>query len=298
MDRMLHLLTPMLEIACEESGSPDGPAVMLMHGFPYAPRAFDAVAVQLANAGCRVLVPYLRGYGATRFLQSDTLRSGQQAALAHDLVDLMDALGLEQAVLGGFDWGGRAACVVAALWPQRVRGLVSCCGYQIQDIAASIQPASPQAERRMWYQYYFHTERGRAGLTKDRDALCRELWRLWSPQWAFDDATFQASAIAFQNPDFVEVVLHSYRHRFGYAQGDPRYAHTEALLAQQPKIGVPTIALHGASDGVNPPNGSAGHERYFSARYERRVLEQAGHNPPQESPTEFARAILDLMPLQ
>jgi pimeloyl-ACP methyl ester carboxylesterase len=295
MKRMLRVATQTLEIACEESGPSQGPAVVLLHGFPYDPRAFDAVADQLGQAGCRVLVPYLRGYGPTRFLQADTMRSGQQGALAHDLLDLMDRLGLAQAVLGGFDWGGRAACVAAAMWPHRVRGLVTCCGYQIQDIAASARPADPQTEHRMWYQYYFHTERGRAGLTEHRDALCRELWRLWSPAWAFDEATFARSAVSFQNPDFVEVVLHSYRHRFGYAPGDPRYAQTETLLSSRPPILVPSIGLHGISDGVNPPAGSVGHERLFGPQYERRLLDDAGHNPPQESPQAFARAILDLM---
>jgi pimeloyl-ACP methyl ester carboxylesterase len=295
MTRLLRIVTETLEIACEESGPAQGPAVLLLHGFPYDPRAFDAVTDQLAQAGCRVLVPYLRGYGPTRFMQADTMRSGQQGALAHDLLDLMDRLGLAQAVLGGFDWGGRAACVAAALWPDRVRGLVTCCGYQIQDIAASVVPADPQTEHRMWYQYYFHTERGRAGLSTHRDALCRELWRLWSPAWAFDDATFARTAASFQNPDFVDVVLHSYRHRFGYTPGDPRYAHTESLLAKRPPILVPSIALHGLSDGVNPPAGSVGHERFFGPRYERRLIDDAGHNPPQESPQAFARAILDLM---
>jgi pimeloyl-ACP methyl ester carboxylesterase len=295
MKRMLSVVTETLEIACEESGPPQGPAVVLLHGFPYDPRAFDAAVDQLVQAGCHVLVPYLRGYGPTRFLHADTMRSGQQGALAHDLRDLMDRLGLAQAVLAGFDWGGRAACVAAALWPDRVRGLVTCCGYQIQDIAAAALPADPQTEHRMWYQYYFHTERGRAGLTTHRDALCRELWRLWSPAWAFDEATFARTAVSFQNPDFVEVVLHSYRHRFGYAPGDPRYAHTEALLSSRPPILVPSIALHGASDGVNPPAGSVGHKQFFGPQYERRLLDDAGHNPPQESPQAFVRAILDLM---
>jgi pimeloyl-ACP methyl ester carboxylesterase len=197
-------------------------------------------------------------------------------------------------VLAGYDWGGRASCVVSALWPERVAGLVSCGGYSIQDIPNSFRPADPEQEARFWYQYYFHTERGRNGLTERRAELCRLLWKMWSPTWAFDDATFDRTAVAFDNEDFVDVVIHSYRHRAGNAPGDPRYASIEAQLAAQPGIDVPTIVLHGANDGVTPCRLSEPHRRYFTAQYERRVLENVGHNPPQEAPRQFAEAVLQL----
>ena len=201
-----------------------------------------------AAAGC--CVPYLRGFGPTRFLRDDTPRSGEQAALGNDLRLLMDALHIERAVLAGYDWGGRAACVVAALWPERCAGLVSGNSYNIQHIASAMTPDTPSNEHRLWYQYYFHSERGRRGLAQDRRALCRLLWRLWSPTWHFDDATFERSAAAFDNPDFVDVVIHSYRHRFGLVPGDPALAGIEALLALQPPISVPTLSFDGADDGV------------------------------------------------
>src|SRR5216684_8717919 len=238
-----------LEIAYEESGPPNGMPVVLLHGFPYDPRAYDEVVPPLVAAGCRTIVPYLRGYGPTRFLSAETPRSGQQAALAKDLLDLLDALALPDAVLAGYDWGGRAACIVAALWPQRVRGLVSGAGYNIQDIAGSVVPRDPDEEHRLWYQYYFHSERGRAGLRANRRALGRLLWQLWSPNWQFDDATFDRSAPSFDNPDFVDVVIQSYRHRFGYAAGDPALESIERQLVAQPAITVPTIVLHGEADG-------------------------------------------------
>jgi len=286
--------TARLDIAVEETGPADGPPVILLHGFPYAPRGYDAVVARLAAAGRRCLVPYLRGYGPTRFRDAATPRSGQQAALGQDLLDLMDALALPRAVLAGYDWGGRAACIVAALHPGRVAGLVTCTGYAIQDIAAAIHPVAPEQEHRWWYQYYFHTERGRAGLAADRRGIARLLWRLWSPDWAFDDATFEASAEAFDNPDFVEVVIHSYRHRFGYAPGDPAHAAMEAALAARPPIAVPSLCIHGETDGVGPVAGSAAHHRFFTGPYERRVFPRIGHNPPQEAPEAFARAVLDL----
>ncbi|MFZ4406434.1 MAG: alpha/beta fold hydrolase [Paracraurococcus sp.] len=288
------LRTPTLDIAVAEHGPADGPPVVLLHGFPFAPQGYDAVVPLLVAAGRRVIVPYLRGYGPTRFRDPATPRSGQQAALGKDLLDLLDALAIPRAVLAGYDWGGRAACVVAALWPDRCAGLVSCTGYNIQDIAAAVRPAAPEQEHRHWYQYYFHTERGRAGLEANRAGIARLLWRLWSPDWAFDEATFAASAAAFDNPDYVDVVIQSYRHRFGYAAGDPALEGIEAALAAQPRIAVPTIAPHGASDGVGPVEGSAGHARYFTGPYERRVIPRVGHNPPQEAPEEFARCILDL----
>lgn len=289
-----HLRTPFLDIAYEESGPPEGLPVVLLHGFPYAPRAYDGVVALLAAAGRRCLVPWLRGYGPTRFLSVETPRSGQQAALGRDLIDFLDALRIERAVLGGYDWGGRAACVVSALWPERVAGLVTGTGYNIQDIAGSARPASAEQEHRWWYQYYFHTERGRAGLEADRRGIARLLWRLWSPDWAFDDETFEASASAFDNPDFVAVVIQSYRHRFGYAPGDPALEGMEAALAKRPAITVPSINLHGGSDGVGPAAGSEGHHRHFTGPYERRVLPRIGHNLPQEAPEAFAQAVLDL----
>ena len=284
-----------LEVAYEESGPAIGPAVVLLHGFPYDVRAFDEVVPPLAAAGCRVLVPYLRGYGATRFLSPATPRSGQQAVLAHDLLALMDALGIPRAVLAGYDWGGRAACIVAALWPQRASGLVSGNGYNLQDIPGSVRPQAPENEHRFWYQYYFHGERGRAGLAKNRREFCKLLWRLWSPNWRFDDATFERSAVSFDNPDFVDVVIHSYRHRFGLVPGDPTVEASEQLLAAQPKITVPTIVLDGGGDGVMAPEGAARHAVFFSGPYERRVIPAVGHNLPQEAPAEFAAAVQALL---
>lgn len=290
-----HVRTPTLDIAYEEHGPPNGFPVLLMHGFPYDPRAYDEVVPPLAAAGYRTIVPYIRGYGATRFLSRQTPRSGQQAAFGRDLLELMDALQLPRAVLAGYDWGGRAACVVAALWPERVRGLVSATGYNIQDIAASRTPAAPEQEHRLWYQYYFHSERGRAGLLANRRELCRLLWRLWSPNWTFDDATYERTAASFDNPDFVELVIHSYRHRFGYAPGDPQLEPLERLLAAQPRITVPTIVVHGGGDGVNLAAGSATHARLFTGPYQRRVIPSIGHNVPQEAPAEVAAAVLELL---
>ncbi len=224
-----------LEIAFHDSGPVQGqaagPPVLLMHGFPYDIHAYAEVLPRLVAQGCRVLVPYLRGFGPTRFLRADTPRSGEQAALGADLLALMDALALPQAVLAGYDWGGRAACVVAALWPERCAGLLSFNSYNIQHIDRAMLPDTPENEQRLWYQYYFHSERGRAGLARDRRALCRLLWRTWSPTWSFDDATYARSAAAFDNPDFVDVVIHSYRHRFGLVAGDPALADIEARLA-------------------------------------------------------------------
>ena len=259
--------TSVLDIAYEQSGPEDGVPVLLMHGFPYDPRTYDLVVPLLVAAGCRAIVPYLRGYGATRFLAAETPRSGQQAALGNDLKELIDALGVRRPVLAGYDWGGRAACVVAALWPDKVRGLVSANGYNIQVIAGSVKPAPPEHEHRLWYQYYFHTERGRAGLQANRREFCKLLWRLWSPNWRFDDATYERTAPSFDNPDFVDVVIQSYRHRYGYAPGDPALAGIEAELAKTPKIAVPTINLHGEVDGVGPAAGSAHHDRFFSGPY-------------------------------
>jgi pimeloyl-ACP methyl ester carboxylesterase len=289
-----RIRTPVLDVAYEASGPADGLPVLLLHGFPYDVRSFDRVVALVNAAGFRTIVPWLRGYGGTQFLSADTLRSGEQAALGQDLLELLDALRVRKAVLAGYDWGGRAACVVSALSPQRVAGLVSCTGYNIQDIANSPRPADPAQEARLWYQYYFHTERGRNGLTEKRREISRLLWKMWSPAWAFDDATFNRTAGAFDNQDFVDVVIHSYRHRTGNVAGDPRYAAVEARLAAQPNIDVPAINLHGAADGVAPVGASEGHGKYFTAAYQRRVLENVGHNVPQEAPQAFADAILQL----
>jgi len=289
-----HVKAGVLDIAYEGNGDANGNPVVLLHGFPYDIHAYDEVTPLLDAAGCRVLTPYLRGYGPTRFLSKDTPRSGQQAVLAHDLLAFMDALAIPRAVLAGYDWGGRAACLVAALWPERVRGLVSANGYNIQDIANSVNPGPAAQEHRMWYQYYFHTERGRAGLQKNRRDICKLLWQLWSPNWKFDDATFEASAKSFDNPDFVDVVIQSYRHRFGYAPGDPAYEPYERQLAARPPIKVPTIVLHGEGDGVGVATASDTQARFFTGPYQRRLIPVIGHDVPQEAPKETAAAILEL----
>lgn len=283
-----------LEIAYEQSGSIEGKTIILLHGFPYDVRAYDDVAAILADAGCHVIVPYLRGFGPTRFLSERTLRSGQQAVLAHDLLALMDALNISQAALAGYDWGGRAACIVAALWPERVRCLASQGGYNIQDISGSQEPRAPEIEYRAWYQYYFLAERGRKGLEKNRREFCRLLWRLWSPNWHFDDETYERSANSFDNPDFVDVVIHSYRHRFGLAGGDPAVQDTEDCLAARPLISVPTIALDGGTSGVRGSRHPGGRSHFFTGKYEHREIPLAGHNLPQEAPREFADAILSV----
>jgi pimeloyl-ACP methyl ester carboxylesterase len=283
-----------LHVTFEESGSADGWPVLLMHGFPYDVRAYDAVVPVLASAGARIIVPWLRGYGPTRFRTTATPRSGEQAALGKDLLDLLDALDIRKAVLAGYDWGGRGACIVSALWPERVAGLVSQNSYNIQDIARSGQPQEPENEMRLWYQYYFHSERGRQGLAEKRRAFCRLLWRLWSPRWSFDDATFNRTAASFDNPDFVDVVIHSYRHRFGLVAGDPSLASIERQLAAQPPITVPSITLDGDADGVLALGGTAKHASRFTGPHEHRIVPGGGHNLPQEMPEAFAAAILDI----
>jgi pimeloyl-ACP methyl ester carboxylesterase len=290
-----HVRTPVLDLAYEEHGPGSGAPVVLLHGFPYDPRCFDDVAPRLGEEGCRVILPYLRGYGPTRFLAADTLRSGQQAALAADLRDLLDALAIPKAALMGYDWGGRAACILAALWPERVRCLVTGDGYNIQNIPHSGRPASPWVEHQLWYQYYFHTPRGRAGLETNRRDLARLLWRLWSPCWTFDDETFGRTAPAFDTPDFVDVVIHSYRHRYGYAAGDPALQPIEQALEAQPVISVPTISLCGADDGVATLPEADEDAGQFTGPYERRVLPGVGHNIPQEAPEATLRALRDLM---
>jgi pimeloyl-ACP methyl ester carboxylesterase len=292
---LLHVRTSMLDVAYEAHGPADGTPVILLHGFPYDPRGYDRIAPVLAARGCRVLVPYLRGYGPTRFINAQVMRSGQQAALARDLLDFMDALAIPQATLAGYDWGGRAACIVAALWPERVRGLVTGDGYNIQDIANSTQPRAPATEHRLWYQFYFHTQRGEDGLTANRRELCGLLWSLWSPSWAEGPSLYGQTAPSFDNPDFVEVVIHSYRHRFMYAAGDPALQAIEDALALQPAISVPSISLCGADDGVGAPPDVDDDVEHFSGFYRREVLPGVGHNIPQEAPQVTTAAIIELL---
>jgi len=287
--------TSTLEIAYQETGPADGTPVIMLHGWPSDPHDWDGVAPPLANDGRRVLVPWLRGFGGTRFLDPATPRSGQQAALGADVRDFMDALDIGQALLVGYDWGGRGACVTAALWPDRVRGLVSITGYNIQNIPNAHRPGPAAQEHRHWYQWYFHTERGRAGLRENRRDICRLLWRLWSPNWQFDDATLDATVQSFDNPDFVDVTIQSYRHRYGNASGDPALDPLEQRLTEQPPITVPTIVLHGAADGVGPAEQSESHARHFTARYERRVIPLAGHFLSRETPDAVVQAVRDLL---
>ena len=286
-----RVVAGVLDIAYREYGPSNGWPCILSHGFPYDVHAYAEAAPLLAEAGARVIVPYLRGYGPTRFLSADTPRSGEQAALAADLLALMDPLKIERATLAGYDWGGRAGCIVAALWPQRVEALVSGNSYNIQNIARAMEPVAPREEAALWYQYYFHTERGRRGLAADRRGVTRLLWEMWSPTWAFDEATFERSAQAFDNPDFVDVVIHSYRHRYGLVAGDPAVAAIEGKLVAQPPIAIPTISIDGDADGVN--SGTAHHATKFVGPHEHRVFHAAGHNLPQERPADWVRAILD-----
>jgi len=291
MGKLNHVKAGDLSIAYEESGSENGAPIFLLHGFPYDIRAYDEVAKHLLGENCRIIVPYLRGFGPTKFLSPDTIRSGQQAALANDLIALMDALSIPKAIVGGYDWGGRACCIVSALFPERVIGLVSVAGYNIQNIPKYSEPDPPEIEMLNWYQFYFHSERGRRGLTKYRKELCKLLWRNWSPTWKFDDSTFDATAVSLNNPDFVEVVVHSYRHRYGLAPGDPKFDTMEKKLQKQPTIKVPAIILDAETDGVEPFLGTGNHASYFVGGYERRVAKGIGHNVPQEAPSEFAQAI-------
>ncbi len=285
-----------LDVAYLERGPADGPPAILLHGFPYDARAFDTASSQLAAAGLRCLSPFLRGCGPTRFRGADAFRSGQQAALGSDLTAFMDALGLDSAVLAGFDWGGRAACVVAALSPERVRGLVTCgTPYNVQNSSTAAEPVSFDAERRHWYWYYLASERGRAALTVDRRGLCRALWKDFSPKWPFEAAAFDRSAASFDNLDFVPVVLHSYRYRIGAVAGDPVLEGVECRLATEPAITVPTIALCGADDGVDPPSPTRKVRAHFTRLRRLTILPGTGHNVPQEAPDAFAQAVLDVV---
>jgi pimeloyl-ACP methyl ester carboxylesterase len=284
----------LLSVGYGEAGPPDGQAVLLLHGWPYDIHSFGEVTPVLAAAGYRVIVPFVRGYGTTRFLSGDTLRNGQQAALAADVIAHMDALGIEKAILAGFDWGARSADVIAALWPDRCQALVSVSGYLIGSQAAGEAPLPPQAEHAWWYQYYFATERGRAGYDEYRREFGKLIWQLASPKWAFDDATFARSAAAFDNPDHVAIVIHNYRWRLGLAVSEPQYDDLERQLAAAPPIAVPTITLEGDANGAPHPDASA-YAGQFTGKYEHRVIGGGiGHNLPQEAPRAFAQAVIDV----
>jgi pimeloyl-ACP methyl ester carboxylesterase len=292
VDAVKQIDAGVLNVGYLDEGPTDGPAVLLLHGWPYDIHAFDEVTPKLAAAGYRVIVPHLRGYGTTRFLRDDAVRNGEPAALGQDAIDLMDALGIEKAIVAGFDWGARTADVLAALWPKRVTGLVSVSGYLIGSQASGAQPLPPAAEKLWWYQFYFATERGRAGYAANTRDFAKLIWHDASPNWAFDDATFERSAASFDNPDHVDIVIHNYRWRMGLADGEAAYADLEALLAMAPVITVPTITMEGDANGAPHPDPSA-YASKFSGPYEHRnVGGGVGHNLPQEAPQEFADAIL------
>ena len=290
-----HITAGVLEVAYLEAGPAGGAPTILLHGFPYDVHSYDVACERLAAVGRRVIVPYLRGYGPTRFLRADTPRVGQQAALGSDLLALLDALQIRRAVLAGYDWGGRAACVVAALWPERVSGLVSCgTGYNIQNSGTALKPMAPESEHAHWYWFYLNSERGKAALVQDRAGYCRFLWQTFSPTWRFDEETFARTAASFDNPDFVEVVLHSYRYRIGAVPGDPELESMERRLTAQPQITVPAIVLEGADDGVDPPAESETVAAHFPDLRRQTVLPGVGHNLPQEASAAFCEAVLAL----
>jgi pimeloyl-ACP methyl ester carboxylesterase len=295
LEPLRHVDAGPLNVAYYEAGPSAGPVAVLLHGFPYDIHTYVDVAPQLASQGCRVIVPYLRGYGPTQFRDKATPRSGEQAAMGADLMALMDALKVQRAVFAGYDWGGRAACIGAALWPERCIGLVCVNSYLIQDIPRAMKPAPAIHEVPLWYQYYFQLERGRAGLAANRRDIAKILWKQWSPNWDFDDACFQRTAIAFDNPDYVDVVIHSYRHRFGLAEGDPQYADIQRKLAALPTITVPAITFDGAGDGVVPATDGKASAAKFANRIAHRVIPRAGHNLPQEEPEAFAAAVMELI---
>ncbi|MEJ0038151.1 MAG: alpha/beta hydrolase [Gammaproteobacteria bacterium] len=282
----------LLNVGYAEAGPRGGQAVILLHGWPYDIHSYVDVAPLLATAGYRVIVPYLRGYGSTRFLSSDTFRNAQQSAIAQDVVALMDALGIDKPVIAGFDWGARTAAIIAALWPERCKALVSVSGYLITNLEFNKQPLPPAAELGWWYQYYFATERGRIGYAKNRREFTRLIWKIASPKWAFDDATFERSAAAFDNSDHVGIVIHNYRWRLGLAGGEPRYDALEAKLQQAPPIGVPTMTIASDFDGAGVDGKS--YAAKFTGRHAHRVLEGIGHNVPQEAPEAFTKAIIDV----
>jgi len=283
-----------LSVGYAEAGPPQGPVVILLHGWPYDIHSFVDVAPLLTSAGHRVIVPHLRGYGTTRFLSSETFRNGQPAALAADVIALMDALKIRQAILGGFDWGARTADIVAALWPERCKALVAVSGYLIGNQQAGRVPLPPEAELQWWYQFYFATERGRAGYEKYRDDFAKLIWRLASPKWNFDDATFARSAASLDNPDHVDIVIHNYRWRLGLAEGEPRYADLEKRLAGAPVITVPAITLEGDANGAPHPDPSSYAKKFLGPYTHRLVRDGIGHNLPQEAPKAFADAVLEV----
>ena len=284
----------LLNVGYAEAGPANGPAVILLHGWPYDIHSFVEVAPILAGKGYRVIVPYLRGFGDTRFLSADTMRNGEPAALAQDAIDLLDALKIERAILGAFDIGGRSADIVAALSPERVRGLVAVSGYLISSQESNKQPLPPDAEYQWWYQFYFATERGRLGYERNTRAFNKLIWKLASPQWHFDDATFDRTAASFDNPDHVAIVIHNYRWRLGQAEGEARYADVERKLASNPAITVPTITMEGDANGAPHPPPEA-YRAKFTGRYEHRTIRGGiGHNLPQEAPRDFAHAIVDV----
>ena len=282
----------LLDVGYVEAGPAEGPAVMLLHGWPYDIHSYDDVVPVLAAAGYRVIVPYLRGFGTTRFLSGETFRNGEQGALALDVIALLDALEIESAILAGFDWGARTADIVAAVWPERCSGLVSVSGYLIVNLEANQQPLPPKAELGWWYQYYFATERGRRGYSENRREFNKLIWQIASPKWDFDDATYDRTAASFDNPDHVEIVIHNYRWRLSLADGERQYDELEARLFEGPVITVPTITIGSDFDGANA-DGHAYAQR-FSGPYSHRVLDGIGHNVPQEAPEAFADAILEV----
>jgi pimeloyl-ACP methyl ester carboxylesterase len=291
--RIRQIRAGALDIGYVEAGPAGGPPVLLLHGWPYDIHTYADVAPMLASAGYRVIVPYLRGFGTTRFLRDDAPRNGQQAVLAADAIALMDALGIERAVVGGCDWGARTACILAALWPQRCSALVSVSGYLIGSQAAGRAPLKPSAEKDWWYQYYFATDRGRRGYEANREEFARLIWRTASPRWSFDDATFERSAAAFANPDHVAIVINNYRWRLGLAEGERGYDDLERRLAAAPVITVPTITLEGDANGAPHPEPSS-YLRKFTGPYAHRTLAGGvGHNLPQEAPQQFAQAVKD-----
>jgi len=290
-----HIDAGTLNVGYVELGPADGPPVILLHGWPYDIHSFVEVAPLLAAAGYRVIIPYLRGYGSTRFLSSNTPRNGQQAVVAVDIIALMDALKLDKPIVAGFDWGGRTADVIAALWPERCRGLVSVSGYLIGSQKANVAPLAPKAELAWWYQFYFATDRGELGYGKNRYDFNKLIWHLASPKWNFDDATFDRTASAFDNPDHVAIVIHNYRWRLSLAQGEPQFDALEARLANGPEISVPTITLEGDANGAPHPVAEA-YRAKFSGRYEHRIITGGiGHNLPQEAPRAFAQAVIDVV---
>ena len=282
-----------LNVGYVDAGPKDGPAVLLLHGWPYDIHAFDEVTPIVAAEGCRVIVPHLRGYGTTHFLSDDTPRSGEQAAFAVDTTALMDALEIERATVAGFDWGSRAAAIMAALWPERCAALVAVSGYLIGSIETNQEPLPPEAERGWWYLFYFATERGRRGYHRNTHDFNKLIWQLASPTWDFDDATFDRTAASFDNPDHADIVIHNYRWRLGLAEGDERYLGLEQQLAQRPTIEVPTITI--ASDFDRPNQDGKAYADRFTGPYEHRVLDGIGHNVPQEAPAAFAGAVLELV---